>query len=87
MGREADSMTGLGIDYTVVLRERAEAPAPRRSEQLAALAEPLDGGTSATLARAVREGGVTTDQPAFEYGPRMRIDGTAAALTMPPRPA
>jgi len=48
--------------------------------QFAALAELLDGGTSATLFVALREGGSSLGEEAFEHGLRALIDGTAAAL-------
>jgi TetR/AcrR family tetracycline transcriptional repressor len=50
------------------------------ADQLAALAELLDGGTSASLLVAIREGGSPLGDQAFEHGLRALIDGTAAAL-------
>jgi TetR/AcrR family tetracycline transcriptional repressor len=50
------------------------------ADQLAALAELLDGGTSATLLTAIRDGGSPLGEEAFEQGLRTLIDGTATAL-------
>jgi TetR/AcrR family transcriptional regulator, tetracycline repressor protein len=65
-----------------VLQEQAVRPAGNRtlSEQLAKLAATLDGGASATLLQAIREGGSPSGEAAFEHGLRTLIDGTAAAL-------
>src|SRR6266540_2129841 len=59
--------------------ERQGAAAPP-ADQLAALAGLLDGGTSATLLVAIREGGSSLSEEAFEYGVRALIDGTTSAL-------
>lgn len=61
-----------------VLQEQASPEQP--SAQLAALAELLDGGMSAPLLVAVREGGNPLGEQAFEHGLRALLDGTAAAL-------
>jgi TetR/AcrR family tetracycline transcriptional repressor len=59
--------------------QRQEDPATP-TDQLAALAELLDGGTSATLLTAIRDGGSPLGEPAFEHGLRTFIDGTTIAL-------
>jgi TetR/AcrR family transcriptional regulator, tetracycline repressor protein len=59
--------------------ERQGAAAPP-ADQLAALAGLLDGGMSATLLVAIREGGSSLSEEAFEYGVRALIDGTTSAL-------
>jgi TetR/AcrR family transcriptional regulator, tetracycline repressor protein len=65
-----------------VLQEQASGPrdAKQPPDQHAALAELLDGGTSAPLLVAVRRGGSPLGEAAFEHGLRALIDGTAAAL-------
>ncbi len=65
-----------------VLQEQTErkADAVPPAEQLAVLAQLLDGGTSATLLAAFREGGSAPGEEAFEHGLRALVDGTAAAL-------
>jgi AcrR family transcriptional regulator len=65
-----------------VLQEQAERREPQATpaQQLAALAGLLDGGTSATLFTALREGGSPLGEEAFEYGLRLIIDGATAAL-------
>lgn len=65
-----------------VLQEQTERHqhSPNPSDQLAALAALLDGGTSATLLVAIRSGGSPLSEAAFEYGLQALIDGTAAAL-------
>jgi TetR/AcrR family tetracycline transcriptional repressor len=60
--------------------ERQEHPEDRL-DPLVALTELLDGGASATLAVAIREGGSPFGEQAFEHGLRMLIDGTAAAIS------
>jgi Tetracyclin repressor-like, C-terminal domain len=60
--------------------ERHEHPEDRL-DPLVALTELLDGGASATLAEAIREGGSPFGEQAFEHGLRMLIDGTAAAIS------
>jgi TetR/AcrR family transcriptional regulator, tetracycline repressor protein len=49
-------------------------------DPLVALAELLDGGMSAMLLVAIRDGGSAVGEPAFEHGLRVLIDGTAGAL-------
>ena len=65
-----------------VLQEQSsrQGDAEPSPEQLAELAGLLDGGASATLAMAIREGGSPPDDDAFEHGLRALIDGTTAAL-------
>jgi len=65
-----------------VLQEQAsrQEVAERPPDQLAALAELLEGGASAPLLVAIREGGSPLGEAAFEHGLRALIDGTAAAL-------
>ncbi len=65
-----------------VLQEQTERHQQTHSppNQLAALAELLDGGTSATLLMAIRNGGSPLGEPAFEHGLRTFIDGTTTAL-------
>jgi TetR/AcrR family transcriptional regulator, tetracycline repressor protein len=67
---------------TPVLQEQASAQqdTERLPDQLAALAELLDGGTSAPLLVAIHQGGSPLGEQAFEHGLRALIDGTAAAL-------
>jgi TetR/AcrR family transcriptional regulator, tetracycline repressor protein len=69
-------VTGFVLQEQTERRQAAQAP----PDQLAALAELLDGGTSATLLVAIREGGSPLAEPAFEYGVEALIDGTTAAL-------
>jgi TetR/AcrR family tetracycline transcriptional repressor len=57
-------------------QEDAEQP----PDQLAELAEQLDGGVSAPLLVAIHYGGSPLGEAAFEHGLRALIDGTAAAL-------
>ncbi|WP_371782534.1 TetR/AcrR family transcriptional regulator C-terminal domain-containing protein [Streptosporangium subroseum] len=59
-------------------REYDDAP----PDPLAPLAEMLDRGTEATLLMALREGGGSLGEEAFEHGLRALIDGTAAALAL-----
>jgi TetR/AcrR family transcriptional regulator, tetracycline repressor protein len=65
-----------------VLQEQAsrQEDAEQPPDQLAALAELLDGGTSAPLLVAIHQGGGPLGEEAFEHGLRTLIDGTAAAL-------
>jgi TetR/AcrR family transcriptional regulator, tetracycline repressor protein len=65
-----------------VLQEQASRQEDRGqpADQLAALAELLAGGASASLLVAIREGGSPLGEEAFEHGLRALIDGTAAAL-------
>lgn len=52
----------------------------RPAVQLAALAQQLEGGDSATLIVAIREGGSTIGEQAFEYGLQALVHGATAAL-------
>jgi TetR/AcrR family tetracycline transcriptional repressor len=65
-----------------VLQEQAsrQEDAEQPPDQLATLAELLDGGTSAPLLLAIHQGGRPLGEEAFEHGLRALIDGTAAAL-------
>lgn len=65
-----------------VLREQAERPksADEPSQRLAALAALLERGMDAALLLAIREGGSSLGDEAFDHGLRALIDGTAAAL-------
>jgi TetR/AcrR family tetracycline transcriptional repressor len=67
-----------------VLQEQAERPesAGTPADQLAAVAQMLDGGASATLLVAIRQGGSPFGEDTFEHGLRVLIDGTAAALAL-----
>jgi AcrR family transcriptional regulator len=69
---ELTAMVGRG--FTPVL-------ALRTIMAVAHYVELLDGGASATLAVAIREGGSPFGEQAFEHGLRMLIDGTAAAVS------
>jgi TetR/AcrR family transcriptional regulator, tetracycline repressor protein len=69
-------VTGFVLQEQTERQENAAAPAA----QLAALAQLLDRGTSATLHTALRQGGNPLGEQAFEHGLRALIDGTAAAL-------
>ncbi|MFI6483258.1 TetR/AcrR family transcriptional regulator C-terminal domain-containing protein [Nonomuraea sp. NPDC050663] len=60
-----------------VLREQAERGAVTSVAEIAGL---LEGGMESTLLRAIREGGGTMGEEAFEHGLRLLIDGTAVAL-------
>lgn len=61
-----------------VLQEQAARLAPTGGiSDLAAL---LDGGAEATLLQAVREGGGSAGEAAFEHGLRVIIDGTATIV-------
>jgi TetR/AcrR family tetracycline transcriptional repressor len=66
-----------------VLREQTERQesAQQPQDQLAALADLLEGGMSAPLIVAVRQGGSSLSEDAFEHGLRALIDGTTTALT------
>jgi TetR/AcrR family transcriptional regulator, tetracycline repressor protein len=66
-----------------VLQEQTERQedTEQAADELAALAGLLDGGTSATLLVAIREGGRPLGEDAFEHGLRALINGTTAALT------
>ncbi|MEU0884331.1 TetR/AcrR family transcriptional regulator C-terminal domain-containing protein [Lentzea sp. NPDC005914] len=65
-----------------VLLEQAtpREPTENREKHLAALADLLDAGTSAPLLIAIREGGTTTGDDAFEHGLRTLIAGTTDTL-------
>jgi TetR/AcrR family tetracycline transcriptional repressor len=66
-----------------VLREQTERPIdPGMSPaaRLAALAQLLEGGVSAPLLVAIRDGGSPLGEQAFEHGLTALIDGTAVAL-------
>jgi TetR/AcrR family transcriptional regulator, tetracycline repressor protein len=69
-------VNGFVLQEQASRREVAERP----PDQLAALAELLDGGASAPLLVAIREGGSPLGEEAFKHGLRALIDGTAAAL-------
>jgi TetR/AcrR family tetracycline transcriptional repressor len=69
-------VTGFVLQEQTERHEHEATPA----QQLAALAELLDGGTSATLLIAIREGGSALGEEAFEHGLRALIDGTTIAL-------
>ena len=73
----AHYVTGFVLQEQTERQEDAEQPA----DQVAELAELLDGGASATLAVAVRDGGSPLGEDAFEHGLRVLINGTAAART------
>ncbi|MFD1935694.1 MULTISPECIES: TetR/AcrR family transcriptional regulator C-terminal domain-containing protein [Nonomuraea] len=72
-------VTGFVLQEQSVPREQADTP----QDRLAALADVLEGGASATLLRAVREGGPPLGEDAFEHGLRTLVNGTAAALSGP----
>jgi TetR/AcrR family tetracycline transcriptional repressor len=65
-----------------VLQEQAarREDEARPEDQMAALADLLDAGASATLLVAIREGGNPVGDQAFEHGLHVLIDGTVAAL-------
>jgi TetR/AcrR family tetracycline transcriptional repressor len=69
-------VTGFVLQEQTERQEDAATPA----DQLTALAELLDRGTSATLLTAIRDGGNPLGEEAFEHGLRALIDGTAVAL-------
>lgn len=69
-------VTGFVFQEQAERQEDTRAPA----DQFLALAELLDGGTSATLIAAIREGGSPLGEQAFEHGVGALIDGSAAAL-------
>jgi AcrR family transcriptional regulator len=75
-GALAYYVNGFVLQEQTSRQEDAEQP----PDQLAALAELLDGGASASLLVAIREGGSPLGEQAFEHGLRALIDGTAAAL-------
>jgi TetR/AcrR family tetracycline transcriptional repressor len=66
-----------------VLQEQQVEPhhdTERPDDRYATLASLLDGGTSATLLVAIREGGSLLGEDSFEHGLRALIDGTIIAL-------
>jgi TetR/AcrR family tetracycline transcriptional repressor len=69
-------VNGFVLQEQTERRGRAEPPA----DQLAAVAELLDGGTSSALLSAIREGGSPLGEEAFEHGLQVLMDGTSAAL-------
>lgn len=71
-----------------VLREQADRtdPAEMRPDPVAAVAALLDGGESAAFVLAVREGGSTVGEQAFEHGLRALVLGTAGVLDPPLTP-
>jgi TetR/AcrR family tetracycline transcriptional repressor len=75
---QADSHERTDSQEQVDGREHADTP----PDPLAPLAEMLDRGTEATLLVALREGGGSLGEGAFEHGLRALIDGTAAALAL-----
>lgn len=67
-----------------VLQEQTERQDTQQpADGLAALAGLLDGGPSATLLVAIRQGGPPLSEDAFEHGLQALINGTTAALTPP----
>ncbi|MEQ4718883.1 TetR/AcrR family transcriptional regulator C-terminal domain-containing protein [Nonomuraea sp. B19D2] len=70
-------VTGFVLQEQARPRKHAEEPA----DPIAALSDLLDGDTSAPLLAAIRDGGTTTGDDAFEHGLQVLIDGTIAALT------
>ncbi|WP_084965330.1 TetR/AcrR family transcriptional regulator C-terminal domain-containing protein [Thermoactinospora rubra] len=73
-------VTGFVLQEQSVPGEQAEAP----QDRLAALAALLEGGASAPLLLAIREGGSPLAEAAFDHGLRTLLDGTAAALARGP---
>jgi TetR/AcrR family tetracycline transcriptional repressor len=73
----AHYVNGFVLQEQTERQEDTEPPA----DELAAMTEQLDGGSSATLMVAIREGGWPLGQDAFEHGLRALIDGTTTALT------
>lgn len=69
-------VSGFVLQEQADRRARAEQPA----DQLATLAELLEGGTSATLLVAIREAGGTANDDAFDHGLRALVYGTSTAL-------
>lgn len=66
--------------FVLAEQTKPRQPTESSSDPLAALTELLDAGTSAPLLVAIREGGGTTTDDAFEHGLRTLVDGTTAAL-------
>jgi TetR/AcrR family transcriptional regulator, tetracycline repressor protein len=73
-------VTGFVLQEQAGPGRHAEQP----SDPFAALGDLLDGDTSAPLLVAIRDGGSTTSDDAFEHGLQALIDGTTAALTAHP---
>jgi AcrR family transcriptional regulator len=73
----AHYVNGFVLQEQTERQEDTQPPA----DELPAMAEQLDGGSSATLMVAIREGGWPLGQDAFEHGLRALIDGTTTALT------
>jgi TetR/AcrR family transcriptional regulator, tetracycline repressor protein len=73
----AHYVNGFVLQEQTERQEDTQPPA----DELAAMTEQLDGGSSATLMAAIREGGWPLGQDAFEHGLRALIDGTTTALT------
>jgi TetR/AcrR family tetracycline transcriptional repressor len=73
----AHYVNGFVLQEQTERQENAEQP----GDEVAALTGLLDRGTSATLLVAIREGGPSLSEDAFEHGLRALIDGTTAALT------
>lgn len=69
-------VTGFVLQEQTERHQHDLSPADR----LAALADLLDGGTSATLLVALRNGGSPLSEAAFEHGLQALIDGTTTAL-------
>jgi TetR/AcrR family tetracycline transcriptional repressor len=73
----AHYVNGFVLQEQTERQEDTQPPA----DELAAMTEQLDGGSSATLLEAIREGGSPLGDEAFEYGLQALIDGTTTALT------
>ncbi|GAA3820566.1 tetracycline resistance transcriptional repressor TetR(A) [Sphaerisporangium flaviroseum] len=73
-------VNGFALQQQTGRAQQTVAPSAR----LAELTELLEGGISATLLEAIRDGGDPLGEDAFEHGLRVLIDGTAAALAPPP---
>jgi TetR/AcrR family tetracycline transcriptional repressor len=72
----AHYVNGFVLQEQTERQEDTEQPA----DELAAMAELLDGGTAATLMVAIRAGGRPLGEDAFAHGLQALIDGTAAAM-------
>jgi TetR/AcrR family tetracycline transcriptional repressor len=73
----AHYVNGFVLQEQTERQEDTQPPA----DELAAMTEQLDGGSSATLLVAIREGGSPLGEDAFEHGLQALIDGTTTALT------
>jgi TetR/AcrR family tetracycline transcriptional repressor len=73
----AHYVNGFVLQEQTERQEDTQPPA----DELAAMTERLDGGSSATLLVAIREGGSPLGEDAFEHGLQALIDGTTTALT------